>query len=568
MYCPECGTRIDDDAVFCPECGTRVADDAAHDAALEDAPEAAPEAAAMPSVEALLLTHLPALADKMGTTVAAVRAALEAFIAGRRAQGIGYTLVDGGEVLTRDSSWVQWVDFVSRYYQTGLAGQAPRATHLFIVGGDDIVPMPEFSHYLDDTTDRTIDTDLPFGYPFGGKDVERALETGAIFNYDSQYVVGRLPIPEDARLSYLTNYLERAVALPYVKVRHAYSQCDPHWRLVTCHNVKELAENGMLKVAAPAVPSDICYQGIYLTPEVESQTVARYLTPETQLAFFNLHGSAAPGVTGFMGQSVNDASDWRKALLPEDMQLLVRPNIIVTEACYGARFKGFTTQESMLQSAFAAQGLLYLGSSRIAYGAVDSKFKDKAEIEGSLADVLTQEFVSSLLQGYTAGDALCKARFHLLDNYETGPYEATTLTEFNLYGDPTLQVAIAAAGKAATVAKPKRYNPQKATNNLEAKTMDVVPQRSILNMVRDAVDSQLQQIHETVAKQLYEYWGIQPRKFLGATRLQYARGTKAIALHYEADEETATAKARQLGLTSRISVVTEEGKIRAVYAAK
>ncbi|MBR5600431.1 MAG: zinc-ribbon domain-containing protein, partial [Bacteroidaceae bacterium] len=24
MYCPECGTRIEDDSRFCPECGTPV----------------------------------------------------------------------------------------------------------------------------------------------------------------------------------------------------------------------------------------------------------------------------------------------------------------------------------------------------------------------------------------------------------------------------------------------------------------------------------------------------------------------------------------------------------------
>lgn len=589
MYCPECGTLIEEDAVFCPECGTRVADDVSGGVSSSEVVSATGQ----PFIQAFMLTNMAALANKLKVTQAAVHVVLDAFIAARKTQGVEYTLIDGNSYdtgygsrsLRKGATWMEWADMLREVYRASMGGRMPAARYLFIVGGDDIVPMPVIRHYLADdvdSTDTTIDTDVPYAYPYGGQAALRELVTGEIFDKEAQYMVGRLPLPTDARFAYLTNYLERAAALPYVKVRHAYSQCDPHWRKVTRRNVAELRSRNMLRAEASNVKDETCYLGIYLTPEVDNKNVSRYFAPETQLAFFNLHGSAALGSPGFMGQSVEDSSDWRTAITPSNIQSLVRPNIIITEACYGARFIGFDTGHSMLQAAFAAQTLIYLGSSRIAYGSVDSSFSSDEDITGSLADVLTSDFVMALMQGYTAGDALCKARYALLDKHETGPYEATTLAEFNLYGDPTLQMAIAARGKAATVAdpmpQPQRQAPPrrsivtKATCQIKAEKLEGSLSDSVLQMVRGAVDNQICQIQESIAKELYDYWGIRPRHFLGATRLHFTTGSKALALHYEVDDDEALAKATHEGLLTRISVIASpqggDNRIKAVYATR
>lgn len=561
---------------------------------LETVTEAVPAAEPQPSIQALMLTHMPTLADKLGVTQAAVREVLDAFIAVRRTQGIAYTLIDGSNFdtghgrrsLRKGAPWTEWADLVRDLYQASSAGRLPNADYLFIIGGDDIVPMPVIRHYLADdgqSTETTIDTDVPYSYPLGGLDTQRYLATGEIYDCEVGYVVGRLPLPTDARLDYLTDYLQRAGALPYIKVRHAYSQCDPHWRRVTYSNVAELRNRNMLGSRVGNATPEMFYSGIYLTPEVDTDSVSSYLTPETQLAFFNLHGSAAPESPGFMGQSVDDASDWRMAVMPADIQRLSRPNVIVTEACYGARFEGFDVSHSMVQAALAAQTLIYLGSSRIAYGAVDSMYESDEEVKGRQADVLTSEFVRALLQGYTAGDALCKARYALLDNFETGPYEATTLAEFNLYGDPTMQVAIAASGRAATAsdpmpqpkrqATPKRSRIIKCTSPLRAEKLSLDGlNNSVLQMVRGAVDSQLMKIHERVARELYDCWGIRPRHLTGATNLLYTTGKKALALHYETDDEATLSKAKEAGFLTLISVITspqaDDGRILAVYATR
>lgn len=595
MYCPECGTLIEDDVIFCPECGTKVVDDAVDELT---SPEAVPESVSAstprPSIQALMLTHMAALADKLGATEDVVRAVLDDFIAARSAQGIAYTLIDanncdtgyGRRSLRKGASWTEWADLLRDVRQAADEGKMPNAECLFIIGGNDIVPMPVIRHYLADdgqSTETTIDTDVPYTYPFGAGETQRDLSTGELYDREICYTVGRLPLPADARLDDLTDYLMRAGVQPYIKVRHAYAQCDPHWRRVTNSNVAELKKRNMLRVNAGDVSDKMFYSGIYLTPEVDTDSVSNYLAPETQLAFFNLHGSAAPNSPGFMGQSVTDPSDWRTAIMPSDLQRLTRPNVIVTEACYGARFEGFDTRHSMVQAALAAQTLIYLGSSRIAYGSVDSWYESDEDVKGTLADVLTSEFVHALLSGYTAGDALWMARYTLLDNCEMGPYEATTLAEFNLYGDPTMQVAIAAHGKAASLTdpmprplrqpKPRRRSLIRWTGSVRAEKFKTAGlNTSVLRMVRGAVDNQLTQIHEKVAKELYDRWGIRPRQLTGAVNLHYATGKNAVALHYETDDERALSKAKEAGLLTRISVIVsppaEGSRILAVYAPR
>lgn len=590
MYCPECGTLIDADAVFCPECGTRVADDDVAGGVTSAETGMAEE----PAVQALILTHLSALADKLGTTPAAVHAIIDAFISARHAQGIAYTLIDGGNCntgndhrsLSANAPWTEWADLVRDIHHAAERGQMPDAEYLFIIGGDDIVPMPVIRHYLADdgqSTDTTIDTDVPYAYPCGARAAVQGLATCDIYNDSASYMLGRLPLPADADFNYLAGFLQRAAITPYINVQRAYSQCDPHWRKVTRTNVSVLRSRDMLNTGSGCLTDDTCYSGICLTPEVDAVNVSNYLATDTQLAFFNLHGTAAPASPGFMGQSVKDSSDWRVAVMPSHVQSLTQPNVIVTEACYGARFKGFDTRHSMLQSALSAQTLIYLGSSRIAYGAVDSMFAPDKEAKGAQADVLTSEFVSAMILGYPAGDALYMARYALLDNFEIGPYEATTLAEFNLYGDPTLQILVSESGKNAPTSgragaparrrASERIRHQKGAERILAEKMDSdATGISVLQMVRGAVNRQLSSIQETVARELYEHWGIRPRRWTGAARLQFTSGATAVALHCEVDNDAALGRAQRDGLLTRLCIITAPqesgGRILAVYAPR
>ena len=109
------------------------------------------------------------------------------------------------------------------------SGQAPE--YLFIIGGDDTIPMPCIKHYIrNDKHDDTIDTDLLYAYPYGEK-VLPLFENMEIFKYDQQFFIGRLPFGNDASIEDLYNYLYRDLEQTLgVALEEAYGQCDPNWK--------------------------------------------------------------------------------------------------------------------------------------------------------------------------------------------------------------------------------------------------------------------------------------------------------------------------------------------------
>ena len=91
MFCPECGSRIDDEyALFCEECGTRVRDE------VPETPEA-PSAESQEAVDGksdfdaagdvvggLILTNLTLLAAKLRVPVSSLEKLLQQYIDGKR----------------------------------------------------------------------------------------------------------------------------------------------------------------------------------------------------------------------------------------------------------------------------------------------------------------------------------------------------------------------------------------------------------------------------------------------------------------------------------------------------
>ena len=100
MFCPECGTRIDEKgARFCPECGTRL------DELEEPAQPAEPTATAPTPADSatakedsaewgLILTNCRLLAAKLGGSVDELKQLLHSYIEARNASGVEYELID------------------------------------------------------------------------------------------------------------------------------------------------------------------------------------------------------------------------------------------------------------------------------------------------------------------------------------------------------------------------------------------------------------------------------------------------------------------------------------------
>ena len=570
MFCPECGNQLDNDMLFCPECGTKVEQVSAKDA--ENSVLA----------KGILFTHIPHLARKLSVSPQDVTDLLESFIRLKAEQGVLYRLADAGaeskgffsrrRSLAQNAPWYEYADILKQIHDEETRKQEEPPTFLFIIGGDDIIPMPSIPHYLGEEAcdaDKKIDTDLLYAYPYGAQ-MNDAICSGQLFYYDALFYVGRLPLATDAVFEDLAGYLQKAIENPIIIVDAGYGQCDPHWMKVTAKVTDRINKEELFPDYHP-IPEDISYSRLFLTPEVDHKVIGQVFNPNAHLLFFNLHGGAAKETSYFLGQSVKDEDDWRVGIFPAVIAACRQPNVIVTEACYGARFIGFDKAHSMLLTAMSANTLIYLGASRVAYGQPDPRDPNKP-VQTSNADIITGEFVNNMLDGLPAGAALFEARRSLHQASEVGPVELTTLVEFNLFGDPTLFIMLPKTEKTATPAANSHvgalFSPTTASCKLENVPIPIdeaSKPMSLLAQVRAQVDANITEIQSKISEQLYKEWDISPRKPISMSRTTSLNGQKGYEIQYDLDGQ----KKAPDGFYNLLSVSSDlNGKIRNVRVTK
>jgi hypothetical protein len=155
-----------------------------------------------------------------------------------------------------------------------------------------------------------------------------------------------------------------------------------------------------------------------------------------KLGYFNLHGLAETGE--WYGQrdpsNGSTGSDYPVAIRTQDIYNSGgTPEIIFTEACYGAYIKGKTAADSMALKFITTGCRALIGSTVISYGSISTPL--------NAADLLGTAFWKNIKDGATAGDALRKAKvqlareMHRRQGYLDGE-DQKTLISFVLYGDP------------------------------------------------------------------------------------------------------------------------------------
>lgn len=607
MYCPECGTKIEEiGARFCPECGTRLdePEESQQPAAASAAPSAAPLAAGEaacgkenPMEWGLILTNCRLLSAKLGGSVEEANQLLASYIEARRASGVDYELIDVDDYTYRkrsflsrtrhvslqpDSPWGDYLDLLADAVEARTGKRAKgQPLYLFILGSNDIIPMPCVPHPVKEVSDNDIDTDLLWAYPYGHCMVDE-LQSLNIFHYDQQLMVGRLPVGEDTTWSQFADYLQRSVnsslGIPGGVV---YGQCDPHWKRVSSTVAGGLTPN-LRNLAAQ--PSSGYYRGLILSPSYTADNLSQVFTPEAYLYYFNLHGSNAPEASGYYGTTLEERPKCYTVMHPVFMQACRLPNVVTCEACYGARHRGMDSAHSTLLAALYAQTLLFVGSSRIAWGDVDA-------IDGSaptpmLADTLAATFMNALQAGYPAGLALFLAKSAVMQQDKQGrPHTAATLLEFNLFGDPSLYLALwdeeatddkreshkeprpnTAPPEAATQPAAQSYACQTELVGGEAASTSATssaasPTASLLQQVRAQVNANILHIHDQMARHLYSRYGIPPRPAAAIFRVRYADGKEELRFDYTVASE---------GEVKQTLTVTSDaqGNIRQVIGTK
>ena len=577
MFCPECGNRIEDQNIhFCPECGARIE----QESNTEKKAPVKPHPQGM-SMHGLIFTNLDLLAEKTGTDEQSLMAIFDAFIRQKREYGISYKLVDAGNYTYRKSGfwgnskkvhlkitsplW-DYMDILMDVHNGEQAAGDEISQYLFIIGGSDIIPMPCIHHYIpNDSNDDSIDTDMLYAYPYG-KEMITLLENQEAFAYDQLFFVGRLPLGEDASLEDLCGYLERNIDYSNgFPMNEAYGQCDPHWKKVSSYVANDLLNGNYFRDLSRHLSPDHYYNRLLLSPMVVEGNLHQVFHTNASLYYFNLHGGEGLESRGYAGVMLNkEEYGALPAIEPEHMMTCEEPNIVISEACYGGRFIGLDQHHSMMLASLFTNTLAFVGSSRVAWGAVDDASSPQSGVSVSYADIIAGYFISAILQGYTVAEALFIARSAVLQGTVPGdPHAALTVVEFNLFGDPmtTMNVRTNLKSGNKTTSKTTLVDPNTKIGCTIEKIKTEKGNGSILEQVRGAVNANIQQIHATIGQHLYASYGIKPRPVEEILKIKYSNGQEEMKFNYDLTSE------RQIP-TRFVVTTSSDGKIKSVYTTR
>lgn len=585
MFCPNCGKRCDS-GLFCWNCGTKlpagplrpcpadsrpVKNGSAPDPfgiAAGARPHRADEKTDETMDEGVLFTNLRVLAGKLDSDTETVGALLEAYVEASLAHGIRYRIIDVSDYcylnpaaagrrihLSPSDPWSVHISPLADHYRYGRRSAEEKSCYLFIVGGEDIIPMPVVPHYIDDPGfgDKDIATDIPYAYLMGER-TYAMLQSGELFEYEQYFQVGRLPVPKEASLHYLRGYMKRAIEnCGKLEVESAYGQTDRTWLSASASVSAPVRRRGV-RMENDRFDDRIFDRNLYVSPCVEKSIVDRIFDRRADLYYFNLHGSDNPAAVSFYAEFEKTPYE---AVTPAQLARAEKPNIVVTEACYGARFDlGYNTT-TMLCSALANRTILYLGSSRIALGASHSD----GPADLNCADRMACVFMACLLEGYPAGDALFLARRSFFGAADSRllPQQALTIVEFNLFGDPFLRIRPRCdAGE--SFAGGKRLSDTPVDTVVESKCLYRAAPASPLEQIRNAVDRNLMLIRQAVDRKLYAQLGVEPRSLSTISRIRYKSGAEFYTFNY--------AEERGFGVCLHTAVTDSAGNIQTIISTK
>lgn len=616
MYCPECGTRLEDDALFCPECGTKVMHEEeavpvqqpqrpqqptnvapaapANEPARTENTNRQPQQQQRPQQQpqeqpdtrpvfarGLILTNIASLSNRLKIDEVALKGIINNYIEDLKNLGLSYRLIDASDYtymhanlfgkhkhvsLTGRDPWYEYADLTLDQHEWEKKQGMPESEYLFIIGGSRDVPMPRVPNFLadefDGKEDKTMDTDLLYAYPYGEK-MEKDLLSQRLFRYDALFYVGRLPIADNGTIADLTGYLDRNVRLKCaVPEGYAYCQCDPNWKKVTNVITSSLAKRGYFQAIDGLPESALFDRHILLTPVVGLEDdIHPLFNPNAAYIFFNMHGGPDMGSYYFYGTPLGQRYPFDEGFSPRLISLSECPNILFTQACFGGRFVGFPKEYSMVLTALSNMTMAYVGSSRTAIGGVDRG--------GQLgqSDILAKSFTEHMLTGMSVGSAFFAARMDTFKHRPGALDYALTIAEFNLFGDPMIHFDVpdskfitADVSKSAPLGENEVLNvPQSEV--LMNKSAGAAPQ-SMLDQLRSAVDANIMKIHEVIAKQLYEQYNIPAREPLIVKRNTYPDGHRELKYNYPL--EAVSEEARSYAFV----VANENGEIQDVTLTK
>ena len=516
-FCPECGTKVDADARFCPNCGIRLE-------ALEEEPEIVEDSSYENSDDeqvGVIFTDTQKLAEKYDCPQEEVVAVIESLRDQSREHGMEWYLLDASEYVedTDEPFWLDYNEAISDFMQEY---DLPRGVEIpvFIIGGDDVIPIPMVEDVFGSSDDRRIPCDMC--YCFEGNFFSD-LWDGGDRRITDDYVrnnVSRLPLEDGEMESSLADdlgdYFERCTQYydEGLSVDAVMMEANASWLPAS----KTMSEH--LPLVSHADDPDMVQDGMYVSPPVsvedeDSMEPVINTLDECGMLLFNLHGAGSEGMSGFY----NDGGE----AFSTDMLNNTNAQILNTVACYGARYHGFERDDSMMLSALYNNGFLLYAGSLIPVPMTELNVPDGVEVhEGSGSEHLMPIYCMEQFRGLPVGEAMMRAKLEYFNTFrfmERDDFSMATMMMFSLYGNPMLRLQpkeevlqrAAECHVLPVLPQNKRMAPIQKKRMQRVLVKDGLKGQSLLEEVRGLVDANLAAIHAQVQQHLYDALGLEPR---------------------------------------------------------
>lgn len=453
----------------------------------------------------VILTDTFMLSDEYGCRRDDVLAVIRRYVDDRARVGFKWFLLDlaDPEVETPDN-WQGIISILADFNARNSICRPGSPVPLFIIGNDSVIPMPQMANPTTGVVGGEY-LDVDYRYAFEAQGDE---DDFAPFMTEASYHVGRLPVPftEDCDVKELAGYLERCSRMEDeggMDIGDASMVSTESWipsskDMVADIPITKVDEECGLSVEGKLILSPTLDMEDYdtLHPFMDIERRADYLV-------CNLHGDDHPQASSYYGEDINHSfmpTGFDIGLLSENA-----PRIIISTACFGARFIDYACDDSMLLSAFANGTFLFVGSCVTSLGNPEG---------AAFSEYLTKLLNVYLHQGMPAGKAFSKAKedYYRERSSEDDPVFALfTNLEFNLFGNPALTM------KAKL---PKDYVPKgvriggrgaptyKAFKNTVLVRKGPDAHGDILSQVRAEVDRGLERISNTIQEELYDRIGL------------------------------------------------------------
>ena len=469
----------------------------------------------------IILTDGNALARKYGCTIQEVYDVFNDFIQNAYDQQMYWTFLDisqyGLDSTHETPSWIECNEAVSRCIADNNLTAGPDL-HLFIIGGDDVIPIPRVEDPWPYGGER-IPTDTC--YAFEGTYIVDLLDSR-----DSDFTVGctrnnvaRLPL-EDGQLD--TDI--RSDIGAYFNISSMYGGGIPVGNVLMISNRDWIPASCTMTQHLPLLYNtddpELIRNGMYISPKLLTEDAERLSIyckslDKADMLMFNLHGANEEGMCGFYSED----EAFNPSLLNQG-----RARVFNTVACFGARYTGYKRNDSMLLSALYGGGVLLYTGSLIPVPMFSNEETDEARQlllnPGTGSEVLMRLYPLYQFKGMTGGKAMLQAKcdyFNMCRHVEDDSFSMSTALMFCLYGNPMLHVrrreyvVESALQNDAMPPAPIKADgsPLKKTIRQRLLQKDKSNQ-SLIDQIRGYVDENLNAIRNMVEQHLYQQLGLKP----------------------------------------------------------